>query len=262
MISIVETFQLLKGRTALIPFLTAGDPDLATTRAALIALAHHGANLIEVGVPYTDPLADGPVIQAAATRALRRGTTLAQVLALLAELIPVIQIPVVLFSYYNPVLALGPEAFMARLAQVGVQGLVIPDLPLEEAGPVLALGKKHGVDVIMLIAPTTPMARVAQIVAIAQGFIYVVSLTGTTGVRSQLAASLPELIAQVRSLTDKPIAVGFGISTPEQAFQVAQWGADGVIVGSACVQLLAQTPEAERVTALGNFCQRLRDALD
>ncbi|WP_396033671.1 tryptophan synthase subunit alpha [Candidatus Cyanaurora vandensis] len=259
--SIQETFDRLGHKPALIPFLTAGDPDLVTTGAALLTLARHGADILEVGVPYADPLADGPVIQAAATRARQRGTTLSQVLELLAGLIPALGVPVVLFSYYNPVLAMGAENFMARLHQAGVKGVVIPDLPLEEAGPLLTLGAAYGVDVILLIAPTSPPDRIARIVQAAQGFVYVVSLTGTTGVQQQLATNLPQMIQQVRALTTKPIAVGFGISTPAQARQVADWGANGVIVGSACVQLLAQTPEPERLARLGEFCQQLRDAL-
>ncbi|WP_245395464.1 tryptophan synthase subunit alpha [Anthocerotibacter panamensis] len=261
--SIEETFTQLRarGEKALIPFITCGDPDLETSRQALFTLADYGADIIEVGVPYADPLADGPVIQAAATRALRRGTTPTQVLDLLAGVTAKIQTPLVLFSYYNPVLAVGPDAFIKAVAVAGVRGLVIPDLPLEESQEILALGAAHGVEVILLVAPTSPVERVTRIVEQSQGFVYLVSLTGTTGVRAVLSTLLPQRIALVRSLTAKPVAVGFGIATATQARQVADWGADGVIVGSACVRLLAETPAAERLEALAKFCQTLKEAL-
>jgi len=259
--SITETFVRLQqqGQKALIPFIMAGDPDLETTALALKTLAEQGADLIEVGVPYADPLADGPVIQAAATRALRQGTTLEQVLSLLThlDLAP----PLILFSYYNPVLAVGVEAFLTQLQRAGVRGLVIPDLPLEESAFLLEKAQEAEIDLILLVAPTSPLARIRRIVASAQGFVYLVSLTGTTGVRSELSTRLPELIAQLRAETTKPIAVGFGIATPAQAHQVAQWGADGVIVGSACVRLLAETPAAERIAALATFCSQLKTSL-
>ncbi len=262
--AIAETFERLhtSRQVALIPFITCGDPDLETTRQSLFTLAQHGADLIEVGMPYGDPLADGPVIQAAATRALKRGVTWEDVRVLLGEVVPNLATPVILFSYYNPVLALGAEIFLGQLQALGVRGLVIPDLPLEESGELLRLSKHFGVELILLVAPTSPPARIAQIAAQAQGFIYLVSLTGTTGVRSQLSELLPSRIAYLHSVSDKPIAVGFGIATADQARQVAAWGADGVIVGSACVRLLDETPADQRQVQLAKFCQSLRQALD
>ncbi len=262
-LSIRETLTGLQARheKALIPFITCGDPDLETSRQALFTLAQNGADLLEVGVPYSDPLADGPVIQAAATRALRQGITLDRVLAMLAEVIPGLNVPVILFCYYNPVLNLGAAQFLARLQKIGIRGVVIPDLPLEEADDLLALAQQHSIEVILLVAPTSSTARMHAISARAQGFVYLVSVTGTTGVRQDLSNQIPELIKTLKTITDKPITVGFGISGPDQARKVIQWGADGVIVGSACVRILAEAPAPERLTRLGDFCRQLKDAI-
>ncbi|MFQ3680048.1 MAG: tryptophan synthase subunit alpha [Pseudanabaenaceae cyanobacterium] len=257
--TVAETFVHLRSRAqaALIPFLTAGDPDLVTTAQALRALDSHGADLLEVGLPYSDPLADGPVIQGAATRALARGVTRRQVLAMLAETIPHLQAPVILFSYYNPILNGGLENFLTQIQEVGVKGLVVPDVPLEEAAPLLESADRHGIEVILLAAPTSPPERLAAIAAQSRGFVYLVSTTGVTGVRERLAQNLQQRLELLRSLTDKPIAVGFGISQPEHARQVVDWGADGAIVGSALVARLAEGGLAE----MTSLCQRLKRAI-
>jgi tryptophan synthase alpha chain len=225
---------------ALIPFITAGDPDLETTAAALRCLDGNGADLIELGIPYSDPLADGPVIQAAATRALASGTTMDAVLEMVAEVSPSLRSPLILFTYYNPILNRGLDSFFKQIAQVGVKGLVIPDLPVEEALDVLQTGSRYGVEVILLVAPTSSLDRMATIAQHAQGFIYLVSVTGVTGVRAHVQSCVQEQIAHLHQLTSKPIGVGFGISSPQQARQVMNWGADAVIVGSAFVNLLYQ----------------------
>jgi tryptophan synthase alpha chain len=259
MTSVSSCFQSLRDRhqCALIPFITAGDPDLATTAQALIALDRAGADIIELGVPYSDPLADGPVIQAAATRALQAGVKLADVLAVVAKVSPEIKAPIILFTYYNPILNLGIPEFLRRIVAAGVKGLVVPDLPLEESTTLLEPASLMGIEVIMLVAPTSPPDRMKAIAASAQGFVYLVSVTGVTGMREGMGSNVAGILNQLRSLTDKPIAVGFGISDPVQAKQIKELGADGVIVGSAMVKKLA----AEGVDSIEQFCRDLKTAI-
>ncbi|MDX1977161.1 MAG: tryptophan synthase subunit alpha [Pseudanabaenaceae cyanobacterium bins.68] len=258
MVSVSNKFAQLRahGKPALIPFITAGDPSLEVTAKALLELDRHGADLIELGIPYSDPLADGPVIQAAATRALARGTTLDLVLELVQEVTPQLNSPLILFSYYNPILHQGIERFLRRIYQAGARGLVVPDLPLEEAEVLLLPAQALGIEVILLVAPTSPLARMEAIAAQSQGFIYLVSSTGVTGVRSQVAKNVQSMIERLRSVTDKPIGVGFGISQAEQAKQVIEWNADGVIVGSAIVKLLAQDHGVKSATDLISSMKR------
>jgi tryptophan synthase alpha chain len=259
MTSVSSCFQSLRDRhqCALIPFITAGDPDLATTAQALIALDRAGADIIELGVPYSDPLADGPVIQAAATRALQSGVKLADVLAVVAKVSPEIKAPIILFTYYNPILNLGIPEFLRRIVAAGVKGLVVPDLPLEESTTLLEPASLMGIEVIMLVAPTSPPDRMKAIAASAQGFVYLVSVTGVTGMREGMGSNVAGILNQLRSLTDKPIAVGFGISDSVQAKQIKELGADGVIVGSAMVKKLA----AEGVDSIEQFCRDLKTAI-
>ncbi len=258
-----ERFRDLRsrGECALIPFITAGDPDLETTAAALRVLDQNGADFIELGVPYSDPLADGPVIQAAATRALAKGVTLDRVLAMVKTLSPELQAPLILFTYYNPILNRGIDQFMADIAAVGVAGLVVPDLPLEEVEALLAAAAAASIDVTLLVAPTSPPARIAAIAAQAQGFVYLVSVTGVTGTRSELQSRVKDLIDGLKQNTDKPIGVGFGVSDPDQAQQLRAWGADGVIVGSAFVKRLAGEAPQTALHTIGEFCRQLKTAL-
>ncbi|MEM9907791.1 MAG: tryptophan synthase subunit alpha [Cyanobacteria bacterium P01_D01_bin.44] len=258
--SVSEQFQQLRDRNqcALIPFVTAGDPDLATTAEALRMLDHQGADLIELGVPYSDPLADGPVIQAAATRALQRGVHLDDVLSLVKQVSPDLSAPIILFTYYNPILNRGIESFLNDIYEAGARGLVVPDLPLEEMEPLLKAAEKAGIEVILLVAPTSPQARIQVIANQSQGFIYLVSVTGVTGMRANLQNRVNTLISDLKSVTDKPIGVGFGVSEPAQAKQLIGWGADAVIVGSAFVKRLA---EPDGVTMVGDFCAQLKQAL-
>ena len=259
--AISSCFERLRaeGRCALMPFLTAGDPNLATTRAALLALQEAGADLVELGIPYSDPLADGPVIQAAAGRALAAGTTLADVLELLSSLKGELELPVVLFTYSNPLLNCGMESFCQQAAAAGAAGLLVPDLPLEEAERLSPIAAAAGLDLVLLVAPTTPPQRMARIVAASRGFTYLVSVTGVTGERSQMETRVAGLVQQIKALGSTPVAVGFGISGVEQAVQVRDWGADGAIVGSALVKRMAL---AEPVAAAQQFCSELRTALD
>ena len=261
MISVSARFEELraKGQAALIPFITAGDPSLESTAKALRVLDQNGADMIELGVPYSDPLADGPVIQAAATRALQNGTTLEKVLDVVRTVAPELRSPIILFTYYNPILYMGVEKFLQTIYAAGVRGLVVPDLPLEESHVLLEPAEKAGIEVILLIAPTSPPDRVAAIAAKSQGFIYVVSATGVTGVRTEVAKGVKVMIEQLRVITDKPIAVGFGISQPEHAKQVIDWNADGAIVGSAMVRKLAE-PDGG-LHAIAELCKTLKQAI-
>ncbi len=263
--SVSEKFQSLAegGHCALVPFVTAGDPDLATTAAALKTLAAQGADLIELGVPYSDPLADGPVIQAAATRALAQGVTLPDVLDLVRAVGPEIPtVPIILFTYYNPILNRGIEPFLAEIAAAGVAGLVVPDLPLEEVEPLLNAATAAGVEIILLVAPTSPPERIRAIAAKSQGFIYLVSVTGVTGMRSELQSRVQDLLQELHATTAKPVCVGFGVSQPEQATQLRQWGANGVVVGSAFVKRLAAAPDpATGLAEIATFCRQLKDAI-
>lgn len=214
-----------------------------------------------MGIPYSDPLADGPVIQAAATRALQKGTKLEQVLEMLQAVTPTLKAPIILFTYYNPILHRGIKTFLAQIAAVGVQGLVVPDLPLEEAEELIQTAASFGIEVILLVAPTSSKDRILAIARQSQGFIYLVSVTGVTGIRAQIQDRVKDLITDLRSVTDKPIGVGFGISGPEQAHQVREWGADAVIVGSAFVKRLAEGSPTERLQAVEKLCQELKAAI-
>lgn len=263
MTSVSDRFKSLKANSqcALIPFITAGDPDLQTTAEALLMLDKCGADLIELGVPYSDPLADGPTIQAAATRALAKGVRWDGVLAMIKEVAPQLKAPLILFTYYNPILNRGIEAFLKEIAAAGVKGLVVPDLPLEESESLLTPAAQIGIEVILLVAPTSPKERIEAIANQSQGFIYLVSVTGVTGMRNTIESRVQDILLQMRAVTDKPIGVGFGISEPEQAKQVKDWGADAVIVGSAVVKRLAEGTPAEGLAAIAEFCQSLKAAI-
>ncbi|QUS59923.1 tryptophan synthase subunit alpha [Synechocystis sp. PCC 7338] len=250
-----------RGECALIPFLTAGDPDLATTAEALRVLDRAGADLIELGVPYSDPLADGPVIQAAATRALQKGVKLDDVLDIVRQVHGEIKAPIILFTYYNPIFYQGIEVFLNKIKAAGVKGLVVPDLPLEESDRLLEATAERGLELILLVAPTSSPARQTAIAKKSQGFVYLVSVTGVTGVRTAVGSRVETLLAGMRQVTDKPIGVGFGISQPEQARQVKAWGADAVIVGSAMVKRLAEQTPAEGLQSLEDFCRQLKAAI-
>ncbi|MGH8002489.1 MAG: tryptophan synthase subunit alpha [Brasilonema sp.] len=263
MTSISGHFESLraKNQCALIPFITAGDPDLETTAEALKILDASGADFIELGVPYSDPLADGPVIQAAATRALKAGTRLAHVLEMAQDVTCSLRSPLILFTYYNPILSLGTQQFLKQVADSGIKGLVVPDLPLEEADDLLKYADTVGVEVTLLVTPNSSKERIEAIARQSRGFIYLVSVTGVTGVRSTLQTRVKDVLHQIRSVTNKPIAVGFGISGVEQARQVKDWGADAVIAGSAFVQRLGETTPSQGLRAIKDFCSDLKAAI-
>jgi len=229
-----------ENRAAFIPYLTGGDPDLETSANLLAALVDAGADIIEVGVPFSDPIADGPVIQRAATRALESGTTLSGILDMVARHRRSSDVPVVLFSYFNPIFVRGADEFAVQAADSGVDGVLCVDLPPNEASkeftPAL---RKSGIDSIFLLSPTSSRDRIKQVAAASTGFVYYVSRTGVTGVQSQLAADLRRDVKRVRRRLEQPLAVGFGISTPAQVAAVAKM-ADGVVVGSALVRIVEE----------------------
>jgi tryptophan synthase alpha chain len=246
-----------QNRAALMPYLMGGFPDLPTSQRIGEAYIEGGADLIELGVPFSDPLADGPVIHAAGTEALRNGATVEGVLDVGAALAP--HVPVLVMCYANPIYRRGLDEFADALAKRGLAGLIVPDLPFEEAPAVLETLDARGLALVPLVAPTTPDERLATIGARARGFLYTVSLTGTTGERTALDGALNDVIARAQAHTDVPVAVGFGIATPEQAAQAAAAGARGVIVGS---RLVREATEADDpVAAVGRLVTGLRAAL-
>jgi len=259
-----EMFCELKNnkKLALMPFIMAGDPNIEITSEILLKLHENGADLIELGVPYSDPLADGPVIQVAASRALKSGTSLRKVIKLLESLKGKLKIPIILFSYLNPLLSFGFEKFCEMASNAGVSGLIVPDLPLEEAYKFSKIVSKHSMDLILLVAPTTPFDRMKQISNHTKGFTYLVSVTGVTGERNKMENRVEHLIAKLKDVNSNPIAVGFGISTPEHVNKVREWGADGVIIGSAFVKRISSSPEKDVVNNVGNFCKDMRLAAD
>jgi tryptophan synthase alpha chain len=242
-------------RAAMMPYLMGGYPDLEVSAEAGIAAADAGADLIELGVPFSDPLADGPVIHAAATEALAGGVTLHGVLGVCERIAT--RLPVVLMVYTNVVLTTGPERFALRAASAGASGLIVPDLPHDEADEVRAACDAEGLALVPLVAPTTTPERVAEIGAGVRGFVYTVSLTGVTGERSEVAPGLVDTVARVRAATEAPVAVGFGISTPDQARSVAQF-ADGVVVGSRLVRAAGEGGAAAVGELVGEFASALR----
>ena len=232
-------------RVGLVTYVTAGDPSLARTADILCALDRAGADVLEVGVPFSDPLADGPIIQRACERALAAGATLGRVLDVIGEVRPSVRAPIVLFSYANPVYRMGFDAFAARAAAAGVDGVLALDLPVEEAGPFRDALLGHDLDPIYLLSPTTAPERARRAGELGRGFLYLISRTGVTGARDSLAAGLPALVSRVRSVTSLPLAVGFGLSRPEHVRAVAGV-ADAAVVGSALVSVIAEagdTPE-------------------
>ena len=247
-----EKFCELKNnkKLALMPFIMAGDPNIEITSEILLKLQENGADLIELGIPYSDPLADGPVIQVAASRALKSGTSLRKVIKLLESLKGKLNIPIILFSYLNPLLCFGFEKFCEMASNAGVSGLIVPDLPLEEAYKFSKIVSNHSMDLILLVAPTTPFERMKQISNHTKGFTYLVSVTGVTGERNEMENRVENLIAKLKDLNSNPIAVGFGISTPEHVNKVREWGADGVIIGSAFVKRISTSSEHDVVCLL------------
>ena len=251
-----------KKKLALMPFIMAGDPNIEITSEILLKLQENGADLIELGIPYSDPLADGPVIQVAASRALKSGTTPRKVITLLESLKGKLNIPIILFSYLNPLLCFGFEQFCEMASNAGVSGLIIPDLPLEEAYKFSKIVSNYSMDLILLVAPTTPFERMKEISNHTKCFTYLLSVTGVTGERNNMENRVENLIAKLKEINTKPVAVGFGISAPEHVYKVREWGADGVIIGSAFVKRISNSSEKDIVNQVGEFCREMRLAAD
>jgi tryptophan synthase alpha chain len=247
-----------RGEVALMPYVAAGFPTLATSRAVTQALAEAGADLIEIGVPFSDPLADGATIQRATQVALRNGTTLDDCLDLIRDVRAQVDTPLILMGYYNPLHHRGAAAAVAAIAAAGADGLIVPDLPPEEAGDLLAAARAADLALIFLVSPVSSEERLARVAAVGSGFLYCVALTGVTGARADLSATLGDYLARVRRHTDLPLAVGFGLSRAEHVAQVAQV-ADGAIVGAALVDRLTQAPGDEPAAAAA-YLRELRGA--
>lgn len=260
---IEKCFQKLneKNQKALVAFVTAGDPDLPTTKQVFSIIEKNGADIIELGVPFSDPLADGPVIQAASQRSLASGTTLKKIIQLVIDIRKTSELPIVLMTSYNPVFAYGQKQFVDDAINAGVDGVIIPDLPPEEAGEFDSHAKKQGLDMIHLLAPTSTEDRIRLIADESRGFIYYVSLTGTTGVKSQVSGNLKSKVDAIKNVAKLPVLVGFGISGPEQAKEAAAVS-DGVIVGSAIVRLIEQSGKpSEREAKIGDFVAGVKQAI-
>ena len=260
---IEATFAALKQRqeTALIPFITAGDPDLDVTAELILTLAAAGADLIELGVPFSDPMADGPTIQAASERALAAGTTLVGILQLVAEVRKKTQIPLILMGYYNPVFYYGADRFARDAAAAGVDALLLVDLPPEETDEISAAMRESGINLITLLAPTTPRERMKRLAAVAEGYLYYVSMTGVTGAQKISPEDIRVAVEDLKGMTDVPVGVGFGITTAADARAVGAF-ADGVVVGSALVKIIEENGQSKNLlTKVAEFIVELKHGL-
>ena len=257
---IEKKFQELRCQdtSAFMPYLCAGDPTPELTAKLLLTLEAAGADLIELGVPFSDPIADGPTIQRASERALTHRISLEQILEMVLTLRTQTDIPIALMGYYNPIFRMGEEAFCKAAQDAGVDGVIVPDLPPEQAQPLLEVAPHYNLATIFLVAPTSPPERMQLIASVSTGFIYCVSVTGVTGARATLSDEVAPMIAELRKHTDKPVSVGFGVSAPEQATQIAQI-ADGVVVGSAIIDVIEENmnDEAKLLTAVKQFASDL-----
>lgn len=250
-----------KKEKALVVYLTAGDPDLETTRRLVLTLGEAGVDVIEIGVPFSDPTADGPVIQAASQRALRRGVTLSGILDMMESLREVSDIPIVLFGYYNPIFSYGNERFAARAKRAGVDGILVVDLPPEESHELRQYTDMAGLDFISLIAPTTSDNRIARIAKNATGFLYYISITGVTGTAQPLIQNIKVDVERIRKISALPLVIGFGISTPAQAAEIASC-ADGVVVGSALVRIIGEKGgDGDLIQIASSFVTDIKKAL-
>jgi len=258
-----RTFETLRrrGRHGLVTFTTAGDPDLERSAEILQVLDRAGADVLEVGVPFSDPLADGPVIQRASERALRAGATLARVLDLVAEVRPDISAGIVLFTYANPVVRMGTTEFVERAAAAGVDGVLALDLPIEEADRFRDATLGAGIDPIFLLSPTTTDARIRRAAELGRGFLYGISRLGVTGARSAIADGAEALVGRIRRATDLPVALGFGISRPEHVAEVGRW-ADAAVVGSALIDVIARAAPSSVLGDVERYVRWLRGDVD
>ncbi len=251
-----------KNESALIPYIMAGDPNLVTTKTLVLEMEKAGCDMIELGAPFSDPLADGPTIQKAAIRSLMNHTSITDVLGLVEDIRKYSNIPLIIMTYYNLIFHYGEERFVNEAERAGLDGIILPDLPPDEADTLIPLAKKAGLDLIFLLAPTSTDDRIKLVCRIGQGFIYYVSLTGVTGARTGIQGSVEASLMRIKAVTNKPVAVGFGISSPDQASQIARWGADGVIVGSALVKVIEENINSpELVNRVAAFVKALKQGV-
>ena len=257
-----DRFKSLNGKKALVAFFTAGDPDLSASKDIFSVIEKAGADIIELGVPFSDPLADGPVIQASAHRSLQNGTTLGKIIELVKDIRSQSQLPIVLMSSFNPVFVYGQAKFVEDAVNAGADGVILPDLPPEEAGKFLGFANAKSLDTIFLLAPTSTRDRIQIVGEASKGFIYYVSLTGTTGTKEALAKNLEEKVSAIKNEVKLPVLVGFGISGPEQAKEAGQCS-DGVIIGSAIVKLIeSHSDPVERDKKITEFISSIKTALN
>lgn len=259
---ISEVLRNRSAKCALIPFITAGYPNIETTIKALYELDRQGANIIELGIPYSDALADGPIIQQASLIALKQGVYIDQVLNILKEVSDKIKAPIVVFSYYNPLLKRGLFSFIQEISSMGAKGLVIPDLPLEETDYLIEICQNYNIELILFIAPTSSRKRIQLIVHKSPGCIYLVSSTGVTGIRHEVDMRIFELSNYIKGISNKFIMLGFGISKPEHVAKIVKWNIDGIVVGSAFIKKLTNDSLDEAIYSLSGFCQSLKKAID
>ncbi|MGE5398182.1 MAG: tryptophan synthase subunit alpha [Chitinophagales bacterium] len=258
MSKIQRVFSDLKqeGKKGLITYITGGFPSLERTRDTILRMADGGADIIEIGIPFSDPVADGPVIQAASQQALENGTRISDLIEVVAQVRKESQVPILFMTYYNPVLQFGLDRFCRQSADTGVDGLIIPDLPFEESSPLQNLADQYGLDLIPLVAPTTPADRVGLICSQARGFVYCISVTGVTGGQTEITTNLAGLSDKVRTASSLPVAIGFGVSDPKTARKVAPY-ADAVVVGSALVRLMAE----ERFSEIEDLVREIKQGM-
>lgn len=259
---IEHRFNILKekGEKALVIYITAGDPSLEQTKEIALGLDAAGVDCLEIGVPFSDPTADGPIIQAASQRALKNGTTLSAILDMIKSLRVSSEIPICLFGYYNPILSYGPERFAARAKEAGVDGILVVDLPPEEAPELRQYTDPKGIDFISLIAPTTSTERVKTIASHATGFLYYISITGVTGTAKPQVEEVKKDVQRIKKVTDLPLVVGFGISTPQQAKEIAP-SADGIVIGSAVVRMIEEhCGKFDLVAQVAHYARQIKEA--
>nr|QCI05151.1 Tryptophan synthase alpha subunit [Centroceras clavulatum] len=249
-------------KCSLIPFITAGYPDINTTIKAIYELDYQGADIIELGIPYSDALADGPVIQKASLIAIKQKVYIDQVLFILSNVSKNITAPIIIFTYYNPVLKRGVFRFIDEIASMGAKGLIIPDLPLEEADDLIILCNNKNLELILFIAPTSSLTRIQIITKKSPGCIYLVSSTGVTGARKSISNKILNLVNYIKQISNKLVILGFGISSPSQANQVSQWNIDGIVIGTAFIEKLSSDNKNNNINSLSLFCKSLKEAIN
>nr|YP_010485091.1 tryptophan synthase alpha subunit [Hypnea cervicornis]UVW80785.1 tryptophan synthase alpha subunit [Hypnea cervicornis] len=258
---IYDTLRKNGSKCALVPFITAGFPNLKATISALHALDNNGADVIELGIPYSDALADGPIIQKSSKISLDQGIHIDDIINMLKSVIPSLNAPVIIFTYYNPVLAKGIANFIFDISSAGASGLIIPDLPLEESDYIMKMCDEYNIELILFIAPTSSSNRIKRIISKSKGCIYLVSSYGVTGARDKIDNAVNVLAKDIKSQTDKVIMLGFGISNAEQAKYISQWNIDGIVIGSAFMQIMLNDYSINSIKSIGKFCNLIKSTI-